>query len=73
MRPHVPFTPLGMKAKDAARYLGVSETKLRTLPIDPRQDGGNLLYDQRDLENYFNSLPYKTKAAEGNTCDGIFG
>ena len=66
------FVPRGMKAKDAAAYLGISPSKLRELPIPARESGGNVLYDRLDLDDWFDRLPYKGEAG-ANTCDGRFG
>lgn len=53
------FPPRLMKTKAAAHYLGISESKLRGLNLRPRRDGGNVLYDIRDLDDYADALPYE--------------
>ncbi len=69
--PNLPGTPRLMKAPMAALYLGVSVTKLKRLPIIPRRDGGNILYDVIDLNAYADTLPYEDEQ-EVNTCDKLF-
>ena len=54
-----------MQAREAARYLGLSESKFRSLGLDRKLSGGNRLYDIRDLDAYADRLDY-----EGNSsCD----
>lgn len=65
--------PRLMQAPAAARYLGISETKLRGLPIPRRVSGGNRLYDRHDLDAYADGLPYEGDRAGENTCDAAFG
>ncbi|WP_068115285.1 helix-turn-helix transcriptional regulator [Tropicimonas marinistellae] len=67
--------PRLMKAPSAAAYLGMSESKLLTLPIPRKVDGRNRLYDRYDLDAYADSLPTEgeTEGNEGNGCDDIFG
>lgn len=56
------FTPRLMQAPAAAYYIGVSVTKFRelvragTLP-DGIKQGGNVLWDVRDLDSYADGLP----------------
>lgn len=47
-----------MKAKAAAHYLGISETKLRGLNLPSKKDGANVLYDRADLDAWADALPY---------------
>lgn len=55
-----------MKAHDAATYLGMSVTKLKSKGLPARRDGGNVLYDRLDLDDYADNLPYDgNKQAEG--------
>lgn len=54
---HEVITPRLMPAPVAARYLGVSETTLRGLPIPRRELGAKRLYDRCDLDAYADSLP----------------
>lgn len=42
---------------DAAAYLGISRTTLRTLGLPRRILGGRKLYDVLDLDAYASSLP----------------
>lgn len=53
--PH--FTPRLMPAPEAAHYLGVSESTLRTLGLPRRELGAKRLYDRFDLDAYASSLP----------------
>lgn len=64
------FTPRLMKLPMAAHYLGVSATKLRDLPIKRKKDGGNVLYDVNDLDDYADRLPYEDREAV-NSCDDL--
>ena len=77
MKMEISFSPRLMKAPHAAQYLGISASKLRTLPIAPKLDGGNTLYDRLDLDAYADSLPYGGDgAAEGGEkceADEVFG
>ena len=66
------FPPRLMQAKAAAHYLGVSPSKLRTLDLPCKVDGGNKLYDKADLDAYADSLPYDGKEVRENTCDAVF-
>lgn len=47
----------------AARYLGVSETTLRGLPIPRKMLGGKRLYDRFDLDAFADDLN-----REGDQC-----
>ncbi|TPE49950.1 helix-turn-helix domain-containing protein [Amaricoccus solimangrovi] len=66
------FVPRLLPAPEAARYLGVSETMLRTLGIARRMLGAKRLYDRIDLDAYASALPVEGEV-ETNTCDGKFG
>lgn len=59
------FTPRLMKAKAAAHYLGLSESKLRGLDLPCKEDGGNVLYDRLDLDDYADRLPYAKEEPSG--------
>ncbi|MGK7653196.1 DNA-binding protein [Roseovarius sp. B08] len=48
-----------MPAPVAARYIGVSESTLRTLDIPRRELGSKRLYDRFDLDAYASDLPYE--------------
>lgn len=68
------FPPRLMQIKAAAHYLGVSPSKLRSLGLPCKRDGGNALYDRADLDAYADRLPYEAGAAEeSNSCDNMFG
>ncbi|MEJ6397006.1 hypothetical protein [Yoonia sp. 208BN28-4] len=62
-----------MQTAAAAQYLGVSPTKFRDLGIAAKQDGGNVLYDVRDLDAWADGLPYRETADKGQSCEGVFG
>lgn len=66
------FAPRLMPAPQAAHYLGVSSSTLRTLPIARKENGAKRLYDVRDLDAFADALPYEGEAEE-NTCDKVFG
>lgn len=66
------FVPRLLPAPEAARYLGVSESTLRTLEIPRRMLGAKRLYDRIALDAYASGLPVEGEA-ESNTCDGKFG
>jgi hypothetical protein len=56
------FVPRLLPAPQAAAYLGVSETKLRALPIPRRMLDGKRLYDVRALDAYADDLPIEGDA-----------
>ena len=66
------FTPRLMPAPQAAHYLGVSESKLRSLPIPRRLLDGKRLYHINDLVSYADALDFEGEG-ESNPCDDIFG
>ena len=67
------YQPALLGEKDAAFFLGIGETKLRTLGISRRKLGGRRLYDRRDLEAYIDSLAYEGEDnGRANTCDKAF-
>lgn len=66
------FAPILLPAPAAAHYIGVSETKLRDLPIRRKVLDGKRLYDRRDLDEFVNGLSYEG-GSEPDTCDGKFG
>ncbi|WP_306131096.1 DNA-binding protein [Roseovarius sp. MMSF_3350] len=57
--PSLDFPPRLMPAPVAARYIGVSESTLRTLDIPRRELGSKRLYDRFDLDAYASDLPYE--------------
>ena len=69
-----PFTPALMGEGDAAFYIGVSASTLRSLAIPRRVLGKRRLYDRRDLDTFRDALPYEGEdKPEQNTCDAAFG
>lgn len=74
MAKHFDFAPLLMSARQAAHYLGVSESKLLSLNIKRIVHGGNKQYHRSDLDGYANDLPYEGESdGEENPCDQLFG
>lgn len=69
---HFDFTPRLMPGPQAAHYLGVSESKLKTLPIPRRVLDGKRLYHVNDLVAYADGL-CSEEETEPNSCDDIFG
>ncbi len=69
-RASLTFAPRLLAAPEAATYLGVSATTLRTLPIQRRKLGSKRLYDRFDLDAYASDLP--TEGQEENTCDQVW-
>ena len=66
------FVPRLLPAPEAARYLGVSESTLRSLGIARRVLGAKRLYDRIELDAYASSLPVEGETKE-DTCAGKFG
>ena len=58
-RAEVAFTPRLLGASQAAAYIGVSATTLRSLPIPRKTLGSRVLFDRFDLDQYADSLPYE--------------
>ncbi|MEM9578261.1 MAG: DNA-binding protein [Pseudomonadota bacterium] len=69
---HFDFPPRLMPGPQAAHYLGVSESKLRTLEIPRRVLDGKRVYHINDLIAYADSLQFDGEG-EPNSCDAIFG
>lgn len=69
------FVPRLLPAPDAARYLGVSESMLRGLPIERKELGAKRLYDRFELDAFASSLPTEgQKDGGGAPCaDEAFG
>lgn len=63
------FAPRLLGERDAARYLGISATTLRSLGLRRRVLGARRLYDRTDLDAFANSLAYEDKT---NTADACF-
>ena len=74
-RADISYAPRLLPTPQAAVYLGVSETKLRSLPIPRKILDGKRLYDRLELDAYADSLAVEgeTAAIEANTCRGKFG
>lgn len=72
MPAHRDFPPRLMPSPQAAHYLGVSESMLRTLEIMRRKIGGKRVYDKADLDAYADSLPYEGEMGDSE-CDQAFG
>lgn len=74
-RADISFAPRLLPTPQAAAYLGVSETKLRSLAIPRKVLDGKRLYDRLELDAYADSLASEgEEAAVGvNTCRGKFG
>lgn len=51
--------PALLGERDAAHYLGISASTLRTLGLSRRRLGARRLYDRRDLDAYVDGLPYE--------------
>lgn len=71
--PH--WVPRGLRALEAARYVGVSKSKFLeevdkgTMPR-PREWGGCVLWDSRELDDAFDALPRKESvSARKNSWD----
>jgi len=73
-RPEVPIEerpfrsrwPRGMRREDAARYVGVSPSKLDEMVADrrmpqPRKIDRRLVWDVRELDDAFDDLPRRTE------------
>lgn len=56
--------PRLLTAAAAARYLGMSETTLRTKAIPRRIIGARPVYDRLDLDRYADDLPYEGQPQE---------
>ncbi len=58
------FTPRLMPAPQAAHYLGVSESTLRTIDLPRKTVGAKKMYDKFDLDQWVDTLPYDNKQPE---------
>lgn len=68
------FVPRLLPSPDAAHYLGVSESTLRTLGLPRKVLGAKRLYDRLALDEYASALPVEgDDDSEVNSCDGKFG
>lgn len=71
-RADLTYTPRLLPTPQAAAYLGVSETTLRSLAIPRKVLGGKRLYDRLALDEYASGLPDEGDQRR-NTCDDAFG
>jgi len=55
------FTPRLMPAPQAAHYLGVSESTLRTIELPRKTVGAKKMYDKFDLDQWVDTLPYENE------------
>ena len=69
---HFEFPPRLMPGPQAAHFLGVSESKLKSLTIPRRVLDGKRVYHINDLIAFADALGIEGEA-EGNPCDDIFG
>ena len=69
-RASISFAPRLLAAPEAAAYLGVSETMLRSLGIPRKALGTKRLYDRLTLDDYASALPTE---GEANPWDKHFG
>lgn len=69
------FTPRLMQADQAAHYLGVSVTYLRSLDLQRKRLGSKRLYDVLELDDFASSLPNDRIDDNGAQagCDRAFG
>lgn len=67
------YQPRLLPVAEAAAYLGISASTLRSLPIPRRVLGGRRVYDRLDLDAYASGLPYDGQVDEEATCDAVFG
>ncbi len=67
------FAPRLMPAQQAAHYLGVSESTLRTLDLPRRIVRAKRLYDRLDLDAFTDSLTSEGETGRSgvNSCDEI--
>lgn len=70
IRASISFAPRLLPAPQAAAYLGVSETMLRTLGIPRKTLGAKRLYDRLALDDYASALPTE---GEDNPWERHFG
>lgn len=68
----ISLMPRLLPAPEAAYYLGVSETTLRTLALPRKVLRGKRLYDRTMLDEYASDLPNEGQESEEvNSCDEI--
>lgn len=66
------FPPYLMPATQAAHFIGVSESTLRSLNLPRRRIGTKRLYHINDLIAYADALPIEGES-EDEACDNLFG
>lgn len=69
------YPPELMPCGEAARYIGVSATTLRTLKIPRRELGSKRLFDVLDLDAFASDLPYEGDSVNEKAksdCDEAF-
>lgn len=74
-------SPRLLGARDAAFYLGVSESTMRSMSKDgaapaPKRIGRRLVWDREDLDAFAEELPYEgegNQSKEVQECDKAFG
>lgn len=69
----VTFTPALMSESDAAFYVGISPSALRSTDIRRRVFGRRRLYDRRDLDAWRDGLSYEGDNEAVKSCDAAFG
>ncbi|KIX18492.1 hypothetical protein SY26_09500 [Paracoccus sp. 228] len=72
------YPPRLLSAPQAARYIGISETTLRTLGLPRRILGTRRLYDRYDLDAFADGLEVEDSAVDQlqrdqAECDRLFG
>jgi hypothetical protein len=72
-RAGITFAPRLLGQDEAARYLAISATTLRSLGIPRRVLGARRLYDRIDLDRFAADLPYEGQESEEDACDRHFG
>lgn len=68
--------PRLLSAPEAAKYIGVSETTLRGLPIPRKVLGKRRLFDRYSLDAWVNELPDDGQdhdSGDRDECDRLFG
>ncbi|WP_041527275.1 hypothetical protein [Paracoccus aminophilus] len=75
MRAEIAFAPRLLAEPEAARYLGMSATMLRSLGLPRKEARSKRLYDRFDLDDYASALPYEGQndAEEAKRADEAFG
>lgn len=64
------FPPRLLNTSQAAHYIGVSPSTLRSLSLPRVMLGAKRLYDRTALDEYASSLPVEKGK---NECDDLFG